>query len=487
MHGSASRAVNGNGTDAESSGEGIRSTRWPRCGSGSAAGAATAMIDPAAAGQVVGGQPRGVSILLATFNGERYLEELLASLVAQTSRPLELLVGDDGSDDATLEIVAGFARTAPFPVTFTRNTVRLGFADNFLTLARSAIGSVVAFCDQDDIWHPTKIERTSAWFDDPEVGLVLHRNLLIDERSRWRGRRFPSIRRTEVRGPRRVDPWFPCPGMAMVVRRSLLDQVDGRARPPSRDLDGHPMDHDEWAYLVSGTLASTVLLAEDLASYRQHFRSYLGAPAASWREQVQRGSRFGGRDYLRPRAEMYTALAGFWDRFAVGVGLDRAAVDRALASAAWYRRLAASQNARATVHDARVGRGKRATRAVRLVARGMYRSPIAGGAGGRALLGDLLDLVAAAPPAPVEISPDVAVRILEARAAGSELQAVAEALDRENVTPPFGQRWSAAMVRDVAFQYERRLERASGASAVARVDPSSMGSSLGADQGRPSS
>src|SRR5262245_27786779 len=57
-----------------------------------------------------------ISIVLATFNGERYLEPLLQSLAGQTIAPLELVVGDDGSRDGTPEIVAEFARTAPFPV-----------------------------------------------------------------------------------------------------------------------------------------------------------------------------------------------------------------------------------------------------------------------------------------------------------------------------------------------------------------------------------
>ena len=99
-----------------------------------------------------------------------------------------------------------FARRAPFPVTFTQNEHRLGFAENFLALAQTAVGPLLAFCDQDDVWHPAKLERARAWFHDPEVGLVLHRNLLVDESLRSRGQRFPPIRRTEIRGPRRVDP-----------------------------------------------------------------------------------------------------------------------------------------------------------------------------------------------------------------------------------------------------------------------------------------
>ena len=444
-----------------------------------------AMTAPHPKRGLIDGRSRGISILLATFDGERYLDQLFKSLAEQTTMPLELLVGDDGSRDRTLEIVARFARSAPFPVRLTQNKVRLGFAENFLMLARSAVGPVVAFCDQDDVWHPTKLERTSAWFDDPEIGLVLHRNLLVDEALRWHGRRFPPIRRTEIRGPRGVDPWFPCPGMAIVVRRALLDQVEGRERPSSRDLDGHPMDHDEWAYLVSATLSSIVLLAEDLASYRQHFQSYLGAPAASWREQLQRASRFGARDYLRPRAEMYRELAEFWDRFAADVDRPWALADRAAASAVWYRRLAASQQARTAVHDIGVGRAKRALRAARLVAAGVYRSPIRGGVGARALVGDLLDLITLAPAPPVEIGPAIADRILEARARGSTLKAVAEALNREKVTPPYGRRWSPAMVRDAAFGFERRLER----SPEALGDPGSPPSSesfIGPDHTRSS-
>ena len=431
-------------------------------------------------------QAGAVSIVLATFNGERYLEPLLDSLEDQTISPRELVVGDDGSQDRTTEILSEFARRAPFPVTFTQNERRLGFADNFLALARTAVGPLLAFCDQDDVWHPAKLERASAWFQDPEVGLVLHRNLLVDESLRWRGRRFPPIRRTEVRGPRQVDPWFPCPGMAIVVRRSLIDLVTGRVRPPSRDLDGHPMDHDEWAYLVSATLCSTVLLAEDLASYRQHFQSYLGAPASGLREQIERGLRYGAHDYLRPRAEMYWALADFWDGFAVDTGRSRPLADRAAASAAWYRRLAASQSARASIHDSRVGRANRALRLLRLVATGVYRSAIAGGVGARALIGDILELIGPAQAAPIEISQDVAARILRARAAGSRPEAVAEELSREKVPPPYGRRWSVAMVRDLGFQHEREVERAAAATSAVGASSRSIEGPPRQDQERPS-
>jgi len=417
------------------------------------------------------GEAPAVSVVLATYNGERFLEPLLESLARQTIPPRELVVGDDGSTDRTVEIVSTFGDRAPFPVSVTSNRRRLGFSDNFLTLADAAAGPLIAFCDQDDVWHPTKLQRTSSWFRDPEIGLVLHRTLLVDETLRWDGRHFPPIRKTEIRGPRRIDPWLPSPGLAIVVRRSLLEQVAGWPRPPSRDLDGHPMDHDEWAYLVAASLGKVVLLAEDLAQYRQHFQSYLGAPPAGLREELDRGLRFGAADYLRPRAEMYHALAKFWDSFAAQTGLPLHVARRASASANWYRRLHANQRARASAHDSRVGRLHRAVRLLRLVAAGVYRSPMRGGAGTRALLGDAMGLVGQADPASMTIDPDIGQRIVRARAQGQPAQAVAAELTRDGVPPPYGRTWSVAMVRDVGFRVERDMERAAAAQATAEVWP----------------
>ena len=72
--------------------------------------------------------------------------------------PAELIVSDDGSDDGTPDVVARFARDAPFPVVVRRNDRPRGYGENFLGALELATGEFVAFCDQDDVWHPTKLE-----------------------------------------------------------------------------------------------------------------------------------------------------------------------------------------------------------------------------------------------------------------------------------------------------------------------------------------
>ncbi len=94
---------------------------------------------------------------MATYNGAKYLEEQLASFVVQSQLPL--VVCDDGSADATLEILHRFAHSAPFPVRIVCNDERLGYGDNFLKAASLCEGDWIAFSDQDDVWLPDKLRQ----------------------------------------------------------------------------------------------------------------------------------------------------------------------------------------------------------------------------------------------------------------------------------------------------------------------------------------
>ena len=101
--------------------------------------------------------PETISVALCTYNGERFLEEQLASLEAQERRPDELVVCDDRSTDNTVSLLESFARTASFPVRIHINPINLGSTVNFDRAMRLCAGSLIAFCDQDDIWSPVHL------------------------------------------------------------------------------------------------------------------------------------------------------------------------------------------------------------------------------------------------------------------------------------------------------------------------------------------
>jgi glycosyltransferase involved in cell wall biosynthesis len=103
-----------------------------------------------------------VHILLATYQGEAYLGQQLASLTAQSYLNWVLHVSDDGSSDGTQGIVAEFALKSPQTVRFCTGSGK-GATHNFFhlmnTVAAANPSDLYAFCDQDDVWLPDKLEN----------------------------------------------------------------------------------------------------------------------------------------------------------------------------------------------------------------------------------------------------------------------------------------------------------------------------------------
>ena len=100
-----------------------------------------------------------VSVVMTTFNGEKYLMEQLDSLRLQSCAVDEVLIFDDGSTDKTHVIVENYIMNYKLLTwKFTRNVRNLGWRKNFVGAFEKTIGDIIFPCDQDDIWHKDKIE-----------------------------------------------------------------------------------------------------------------------------------------------------------------------------------------------------------------------------------------------------------------------------------------------------------------------------------------
>lgn len=323
---------------------------------------------------------------LATYNGERYLAEQLASLERQTLPPAEVVVCDDRSTDSTASLAEDFARRSPFPVRLHVNETRLGFADNFLNAASKCRGNAVAFCDQDDVWQEDKLRRCAAAFV-PGVVLVAHTCAVVDEDLRPLGRVFPRIRRPSVAEPLESDKWFHMPGMAMVFAADLLRVADWRRRPRSHFLPGAMVYHDEWIHVLAQVCGRIAFLPDTLALYRQHGVNVTGAPGAYISDR-SRDVLTVGLDYYRNRAGQAREWA---DLFAE---LGRAEPDpprraRYLRGATFFDELARSLELRVSVYEPET-RASRLARLLAVVRSGGYRSRSRGGFGARGLARDAL-------------------------------------------------------------------------------------------------
>ena len=99
-----------------------------------------------------------VSIVLATYNGEKYLGEQIDSLLLQTYPNLEIIAVDDNSTDGTVAILEQYSRQHPHIKVY-ENETNLGFIKNFEKGCSLTTGEFIAPCDQDDYWLPDKIKR----------------------------------------------------------------------------------------------------------------------------------------------------------------------------------------------------------------------------------------------------------------------------------------------------------------------------------------
>lgn len=329
-----------------------------------------------------------VSVAMATFDGARFLPAQLDSLAAQTVLPTELVVGDDGSTDGTLDVLDAFARRAPFPVHVRRNDARLGFADNFLAAAQRCTGEAIAFSDQDDVWRPGKIERLLAELSRPQVTCVVHRGEIVDTNLRPTGRSVPEIRRDRVLAPFCSDPWLDVPGFALACPRRLLDLADPARRPRSRYSDG-PMHHDEWVYFLASACGHTAFVSDALVLYRQHAANTAGEPPFELKVKIARSRAVGAGEY-RWRASLASEYADHLDALAAG---EPALAERLQRGSRIYRSLAGRLVQRAALHERSASTLSRARRLVRLAAGGGYGPRRRGGLGPRALAKDVMSVL----------------------------------------------------------------------------------------------
>ena len=241
----------------------------------------------------MGDTPPTVSVVLATFQGGRFLADQLASILAQTVLPDQIVVSDDGSTDDTLAIVERYRRQSPPEVAWTvvsRNGSD-GPAGNFAHGVALATSDFVALCDQDDRWRVNKIEVLRGILADNPRLLMVHSDAdLIDEDGLpLRMTVLRSLRMT--RGERRN--LTSGRGLLALVRRNLVTGQTVMMRKTLAEVAG-PIPpgwlHDEWWALVAASHGGITLVPDSLQDYRQHAHNQVGATRSGFARLLERFS-----------------------------------------------------------------------------------------------------------------------------------------------------------------------------------------------------
>jgi glycosyltransferase involved in cell wall biosynthesis len=220
-----------------------------------------------------------VSVVMATFNGSRFIKTQLASLANQRELPAELIISDDCSSDDTIGIVREFATKAPFPVRIHINEKRKGYRRNFVDATALCSSELLAFCDQDDIWHEEKLFCIARLFsNNHDVILAYHNARIIDSNDGFVGRLWPAGFCPPISRPLSLNPWFYTLGFALAFRRVLTMFSYLNVTSVDHKFPDQNLAHDQWFFFLGSVLGAAAYLDQDLVDYRQHEMNVFGLP-----------------------------------------------------------------------------------------------------------------------------------------------------------------------------------------------------------------
>ena len=202
-----------------------------------------------------------VSLAMATYNGEKYIAELLESLQNQTQKPWEIIISDDCSTDKTIEIIQRFKSSLNIKII--QNETNLGINKNFEKAVQNCSGDYILICDQDDVWFPNNIEEKTRLLENlsnEKPALITTASIITDQN-------LSPIRNLKLKSD--IDNWqeqfTKCfQGTTMAFNRVLANKLN------SWPESFKEFPYDYYIYLTALFTGKIYASSKALMYYRTH-------------------------------------------------------------------------------------------------------------------------------------------------------------------------------------------------------------------------
>ena len=273
------------------------------------------------------------AVLLATYNGQRYIKELLSSLRDQELSGFDILVSDDGSSDDTEKIIADEKTRSDIPIRFLTRPKddEKGAKANFLYLIESTEAETYFLCDQDDVWFSSKMRKEKERLDElrekfgDDVPLLVFSdakvtdgmlNVISDSFLSMNGL---SGERTDFR---QVLIDNVAPGCTMCFNRALRERyLSGRVKSGDSETLKLIEMHDHYLLMIAAVFGHVSFINEPTLLYRQHEDNQVGSKGESKAAKIGRNlsSIFSGsfkkekKEFVEKKKRLAKAMLFFED------------------------------------------------------------------------------------------------------------------------------------------------------------------------------
>lgn len=223
-----------------------------------------------------------IDILMATYNGEKYLKQQIESILKQTYKNFRLIISDDCSNDNTREIIKQYEKQDERIISFFQEQ-NLGYVKNFEFLLTKVESEIYMLSDQDDVWNDTKIEHTYNKLKESNADLVFTDLEVVNEGLKTM---YPSFN-DYMKLTRKIKKYdkdykmqylYNCiTGCTLMSKKKFLDKI-----LPIPTYSKYVI-HDTWIGLIVSIYGKVTYLGKKTIKYRQHDTNQVGTNKISHR------------------------------------------------------------------------------------------------------------------------------------------------------------------------------------------------------------
>ena len=220
-----------------------------------------------------------ISVVICTFNGEKFIFDQLESIINQTQKVDEIIICDDCSRDNTHNVIYQFQKKYPDLIRFYINETNIGVNKNFEKAISLSSGDYIFLCDQDDVWKKQKTEKIIAVFDKNPMleGVFSNGDLINDVGEKIEGNSlWDTILFLENYLKEPIDLYYYISNIRNMVTGATLCIKKEAIATIFPFPHESAMFHDEWIALLLASRKTISYCPEHLISYRVHARQQIG-------------------------------------------------------------------------------------------------------------------------------------------------------------------------------------------------------------------